>query len=86
MLCPQCRHDNPTGAKFCVRCGGRLPVSYAICGAELPSTSALGQLAVHGGFEVKSQGGGCMIAFQRTRRALLSAIAIQRAFAAYTTT
>jgi len=41
------------------------------------------QVAAHGGFEVKSQGDGFMIAFQSARRALLCAIAIQRAFAAY---
>jgi class 3 adenylate cyclase len=41
------------------------------------------QLAAHGGFEVKSQGDGFMCAFQSARRALLCAIAIQRALAAY---
>ena len=41
------------------------------------------QVAAHGGFEVKSQGDGFMIAFQSARRALLCAVAIQRAFAAY---
>jgi class 3 adenylate cyclase len=41
------------------------------------------QVASHAGFEVKSQGDGFMIAFQSARRALLCAIAIQRAFAAY---
>jgi class 3 adenylate cyclase len=40
------------------------------------------QLAAHAGFEVKSQGDGFMIAFQSARRAVLCAIAIQRAFAA----
>ena len=41
------------------------------------------QVAAHGGFEVKSQGDGFMIAFQSARRALLCAVAIQRAFATY---
>jgi class 3 adenylate cyclase/predicted negative regulator of RcsB-dependent stress response len=39
------------------------------------------QLAAHGGYEVKSQGDGFMLAFQSARRALHCAIAIQRAFA-----
>ncbi|TMM09843.1 MAG: hypothetical protein E6G00_08970 [Actinobacteria bacterium] len=37
----------------------------------------------HGGFEVKSQGDGFMVAFSSARRAVECAIAIQRAFAAY---
>ena len=41
------------------------------------------QIAVHGGFEVKAQGDGFMIAFASARRALRCAIAIQRAMAAY---
>jgi class 3 adenylate cyclase len=40
------------------------------------------QLAAHGGFEVKSQGDGFMLAFQSARRAVQCAIAVQRAFAA----
>ena len=24
MRCPQCNHDNPSGARFCGKCGGRL--------------------------------------------------------------
>jgi class 3 adenylate cyclase len=35
----------------------------------------------HGGYEVKSQGDGFMVAFASARRALVCAIAIQRAFA-----
>jgi class 3 adenylate cyclase len=42
------------------------------------------QIAAHQGFEVKSMGDGFMIAFSSARRALLCAIAIERAFAAYT--
>jgi class 3 adenylate cyclase len=41
------------------------------------------QVAMHGGFEVKSQGDGFMLAFASARRALLCAVAMQRAFAAY---
>ncbi len=41
------------------------------------------QVAAHGGFEVKSQGDGFMVAFQSARRALLCAVAVQRAVAAY---
>jgi class 3 adenylate cyclase len=41
------------------------------------------QIAAHGGFEVKSQGDGFMIAFQSARRALRCATETQRAFAAY---
>jgi class 3 adenylate cyclase len=37
----------------------------------------------HGGFEVKSQGDGFMLAFASARRAVGCAIAIQRAFSAY---
>ena len=40
-----------------------------------------GQAAAHGGFEVKSQGDGFMIAYDSARRALACAAAIQRAFA-----
>jgi len=39
------------------------------------------QIGKHGGFEVKAQGDGFMVAFQSARRALECAIAIQRAFA-----
>ena len=41
------------------------------------------ELAAHGGFEVKSQGDGFMLAFRGARRALQCAIALQRAFATY---
>jgi len=41
------------------------------------------QIAVHGGYEVKSQGDGFMLAFQSARRALHCAVAIQRAFTAH---
>jgi class 3 adenylate cyclase len=41
------------------------------------------QLATHGGFEVKSQGDGFMIAFAGASRALRCSMAIQRAFDDY---
>lgn len=41
------------------------------------------QAAAHGGFEVELQGDGFLLAFASARRALRCAIAIQRAFAAY---
>jgi class 3 adenylate cyclase len=40
------------------------------------------EVRTHGGFEVKAQGDGFMVAFSSARRALDCAIAIQRAFAA----
>jgi len=40
-------------------------------------------LAAHGGFEVELQGDGFLLAFPSARRALLCAVAIQRAFATY---
>jgi len=41
------------------------------------------QLAAHQGFEVKTIGDGFMVAFSSARRALLCAIAIQRALAVW---
>lgn len=41
------------------------------------------QIGHHGGDEVKNQGDGFMVAFRSARRALLAAIAIQRALEAY---
>jgi class 3 adenylate cyclase/tetratricopeptide (TPR) repeat protein len=32
VSCPQCRQDNPPGAKFCSGCGGRLEVVCPACG------------------------------------------------------
>ena len=40
-------------------------------------------MAANGGFEVKAQGDGFMLAFASARRALLCAIAVQRALARY---
>lgn len=41
------------------------------------------QLLAHGGFEVKSEGDGFMLAFQSARRALHCSIAVQRSLADY---
>jgi class 3 adenylate cyclase/tetratricopeptide (TPR) repeat protein len=39
VSCPQCRQDNPPGAKFCSGCGGRLEVACGACGhANLPGS------------------------------------------------
>ena len=35
MHCPQCQHENPPGAKFCVECASPL-VRRCACGAEAP--------------------------------------------------
>jgi hypothetical protein len=36
MQCPQCQHDNPDRAKFCLECGARLLLACAACGIQLP--------------------------------------------------
>jgi class 3 adenylate cyclase/tetratricopeptide (TPR) repeat protein len=39
VSCPQCRQDNPAGAKFCSGCGGRLEAVCAACGhSNLPGS------------------------------------------------
>jgi class 3 adenylate cyclase len=35
--CPQCHHENPGDAKFCLECGRRLSISCGACGIELPA-------------------------------------------------
>ncbi|MGH8069087.1 MAG: adenylate/guanylate cyclase domain-containing protein [Candidatus Entotheonellia bacterium] len=37
MQCPQCQHDNPSQAKFCLQCGTRLALMCAQCSTELPA-------------------------------------------------
>jgi hypothetical protein len=37
MRCPQCRHENPGDAKFCLECGRRLALMCASCATELPA-------------------------------------------------
>ena len=39
MRCPRCRHENPSGAKFCLECGQRLALACLACGAALPETA-----------------------------------------------
>jgi class 3 adenylate cyclase/tetratricopeptide (TPR) repeat protein len=39
MLCPQCSHENPAGARFCNGCGGRLETVCARCGHANPPAS-----------------------------------------------
>ena len=36
MKCPQCQHENPTNAKFCMECGEKLEAVCPQCGAKLP--------------------------------------------------
>jgi class 3 adenylate cyclase/tetratricopeptide (TPR) repeat protein len=36
MLCPQCGHENPGAARFCLHCGAELSTSCTACGAALP--------------------------------------------------
>ena len=36
MQCPQCRHENPPQAKFCLECGTRIALQCSRCGTELP--------------------------------------------------
>ena len=36
MQCPQCRHENPSDAKFCLECGSRQAITCGSCGIELP--------------------------------------------------
>jgi class 3 adenylate cyclase/tetratricopeptide (TPR) repeat protein len=37
VQCPQCQHENPPQAKFCLECGTRLALTCAQCGTELPA-------------------------------------------------
>jgi class 3 adenylate cyclase/tetratricopeptide (TPR) repeat protein len=37
VTCPQCRHENPAQARFCMVCGARLAARCASCGIDLPS-------------------------------------------------
>ncbi len=39
MLCPQCAHENPAGARFCNGCGGRLETVCTGCGQANPPAS-----------------------------------------------
>ena len=37
MQCPQCQHENPSQAKFCLECGARFRLTCAACSTELPT-------------------------------------------------
>src|SRR5215510_11389948 len=37
MKCPQCQHENPVQAKFCLECGARLSRVCAKCQTQLPA-------------------------------------------------
>jgi len=39
VRCPQCRQENPSGAKFCLECGQRLPSGCSACGQPLPAAA-----------------------------------------------
>jgi class 3 adenylate cyclase/tetratricopeptide (TPR) repeat protein len=39
MQCPQCQHENPSGAKFCVQCASPLIRRCPACGTEAPPTA-----------------------------------------------
>ena len=36
LSCPRCRHENPTGAKFCIECASALQPACRRCGTRLP--------------------------------------------------
>src|SRR5947209_4808216 len=39
MQCPECQHDNPDRAKFCLQCGTRLALTCTQCSTELPANA-----------------------------------------------
>jgi len=39
MKCPQCQHENPTQAKFCLQCGTRFALSCTKYRTELPASA-----------------------------------------------
>jgi predicted ATPase/class 3 adenylate cyclase len=40
VQCPQCQQDNPSQARFCIRCGAGFTPSCSHCGTELPVGAA----------------------------------------------
>jgi class 3 adenylate cyclase/tetratricopeptide (TPR) repeat protein len=40
MQCPRCQQDNPSQARFCMKCGTGLTRACAACGTELPVDAA----------------------------------------------
>ena len=41
MICPQCRHENPAGNRFCGSCGTKLPVADVRVESRVPSVNWL---------------------------------------------
>lgn len=39
MLCPNCQHDNPAEATFCMNCGTKLSLACSNCGTALPANA-----------------------------------------------
>jgi len=39
MKCPQCAHENPPNAKFCLECGSRFALTCPKCRSELPPSA-----------------------------------------------
>jgi class 3 adenylate cyclase/tetratricopeptide (TPR) repeat protein len=39
MQCPFCKHENPSGVKFCGECGSRFELPCAACGARNPAAN-----------------------------------------------
>jgi class 3 adenylate cyclase len=37
MRCPQCQHDNPPEAKYCLECGAPVLAECSACGTRLPA-------------------------------------------------
>jgi len=40
MHCPQCQHENRTGAKFCEACGSKLELTCPACGNSVRPEAA----------------------------------------------
>ncbi len=38
MKCPNCQHENPEEAKFCIECGNPIEFQCPKCGAKTPKT------------------------------------------------
>jgi class 3 adenylate cyclase/tetratricopeptide (TPR) repeat protein len=41
MICPACRHDNRSGARFCEQCAGALARRCTFCGAPVPPSATV---------------------------------------------
>src|SRR5205809_648380 len=40
MNCPRCEQENPTHARFCMKCGASITLTCTKCGTELPAGAA----------------------------------------------